>query len=708
MPQSSYSMRHWRWSGCFFAALLCGAAAVWLWPVQETPAELTGPRSNDRYITQMVAVLLEKHHLSKRPLDDTIARRGLEMFLKTLDPAKIYLRQQDVDEFRQSRDQLDDMLKRGDVSFSYKVFQRYLKRMDERVGRVDEVVKTDFDYTKDEQWVTDPKQINYATTEAEANDRWRRRIKYELMVRRADDEKEDEARANIARRYKNFAKRTHQTDSSELLEMYLTSFTSSYDPHTTYMSADTLENFHINMRLNLEGIGAALQIKDGYTVVTKIIPGGAADKMGKLMPEDRIVSVGQGDEGEMVDVVDMKLSDVVHLIRGKAGTVVRLGVIPSASSDKQTYKITRARIELKDSEARGVVLPESGGQDGIEWKIGVIDLPSFYQDMEAAKHHDPNAKSTSHDVLRILKDFKRQRVDALILDLRRNGGGSLREAIDLTGLFIDQGPVVQVKDSAGRVEQYDDSNGIVRGMAWDGPLVVLTSKFSASASEILAGAIQDYSRGIVVGDESTHGKGTVQSLLDLGQQLYRREDAPKLGALKITMQQFYRPKGDSTQKQGVPADVALPSLTSHMDVGESDLDYALPFDQIKSALGQQDTFGMVNPDILAKLRSQSEQRCSESEDFRKLAENIQRYVEQKRRTSVTLNEKQFLADRKGWDADKEEEKELHDQFDIDRPVFDRDFYYNREVLAVTIDYLRLLGNQAIAQAGRAKTGRAGS
>ena len=497
----------------------------------------------------------------------------------------------------------------------------------------------------------------------------------------------------------------NQTDSAELMEMYLTAMSSSFDPHTTFMSRDTLENFHINMKLKLEGIGAALQIKDGHTIVTKVIPGGAADKMGKLKPEDHIVSVGQDEDGEMVDVIHMKLSDVVKRIRGKAGTVVRLGVVPSGSTETEVYTITRAHIELKDAEARGEVFEEKVGPDGPTLRIGVIDLPSFYMDMSGARRHLTNFKSTTRDVQHILDGFKKQGVDAVILDLSRNGGGSLTEAINLTGLFIEEGTVVQVKDSDGRIHRYNDHD---RGIAWEGPLVVLTSKFSASASEILAGAVKDYTRGIVVGDQATHGKGTVQSLLDIGSQLHRSFNPPNYGALKITMQQFYRPNGESTQKKGVVADVVLPSLSTHMDIGESDLDYSIDFDEVESALSDDDHFAMVNDELVSILRSKSAERLKKSEEFQKLLETINRYVEQKKRVSVTLNEEEFLKERAEWNADKEQEKELKNQFEMDRPVFERDNYYNAEVMAITLDYVRHLRKNDLAQVNKRAVDPGGS
>ena len=308
-----------------------------------------------------------------------------------------------------------------------------------------------------------------------------------------------------------------QTDDEELLEMYLTSLTTSLDPHTTYMSPESVKNFEIMMQLKLEGIGASLQGIDGYTVVKKIIPGGAAEKEGHLKLEDKIIGVGQGESGELVDVVDMKLNDVVKMIRGKRGTIVRLQVTSLKDPKPHMVKITREEIELKDSEARGKVFEAGRGSNGKPYKVGVINLPSFYMDMEAARHGDPNYKSTTRDVRHILDEFKNQGVDAVVMDLRTNGGGSLSEAITLTGLFLKDGPVVQVKDADNRVQPYDDHH---QGIDWSGPLVVVISKFSASASEIFAGAIQDYGRGLIVGDKSTHGKGTVQSLLNLGERVF--------------------------------------------------------------------------------------------------------------------------------------------------------------------------------------------
>lgn len=654
-------------------------------------AELKGPEASDRQVTLVVSSLLKREHLSKKPLDDEMSRRGLDNFLKALDPMKVYFTQGDIDEFNANRENLDDMIKRGDISYGYTVFNRLLKRIDERMKLVDEFLAAKHDYTLDENVVIEPDEARYAMNDEEVRNLWRKRIKFDLLRLKVDDKLEGtKATDKLHRRYSSFAKRMHQTSSDELLEMFLTAVTTGFDPHTTYMSPGSLENFNIQMTLKLDGIGAALMMEDGLTVVSKIIPGGAADKNGKLKEKDRIVSVGQA-EGEMVDTLDMKLNDVVDMIRGKAGTVVRLGVQKEEGGPTEVLEITRASIELKDSEARPRIIEEGMKPDGSKFKIGIIDLPSFYMDMKGAREGAADFKSTTRDVHKILDDFTAKGVDAVVLDLRRNGGGSLTEAINLTGLFIDQGPVVQVKDPDGRVQHYDDLD---RGLAWDGPLVVLTSKFSASASEILAGAIQDYNRGIIVGDETTHGKGTVQSLLDLGSQLFRVDGAPNLGALKITMQQFYRPNGDSTQKRGVLADVTLPSITNHMDVAESDLDYAIEFDRVPAS--EYSKYNMVNEPIVSELRTASADRRTKSEDFGKRMKNIERYLEQKEKKVITLNEEKFVAERKELDKDKAEEEEIEDQVDAADEVFKREFY-NNEVLNITLDYIRSLKDNKVAK-----------
>ncbi len=688
-------MQRRSFSRCFWFSSLAGLLSVLILSPLATSApntsELTEPSARDRQITLAVVSLLGREHLSTHELDDEISQRAFQNFLKVLDPMKVYFYQSDIDAFRNYESRLDDMARRGDISFAYLVFKTFLERVDERVATIDGLLAMDHDFTVDEQMVVDRDEARYAVTVEEARERWRKRIKYDLLVLMADDTEGKEAIERLRRRYHSFASRMHQTDGDELLEMYLTSLTMAYDPHTSYMSPDTLENFEIMMRLNLEGVGASLQSDDGYTVVKKIIPGGAADRQGDLKVEDRIVGVGQGDDGEIVDVVDMKLSDVVDLIRGKRGTVVRLEVTPADSPSRKVIRIVRDRIELTDSEAKGKVFEVGRRPDnGQPYKIGVIDLPSFYMDMAGARLGLPDFKSTTRDVRNILEGFQADGVDAVVLDLRRNGGGSLTEAISLTGLFIPEGPVVQVKDSEGRVQPY---HNLDPSMAWKGPLVVVVSKFSASASEILAGAIQDYGRGLVIGDHATHGKGTVQSLMDLGQQLFRIPNAPAMGALKVTMQQFYRPNGDSTQKRGVLSDVEIPSLITHLDVGEDDLDFPVEFDQI--AAQQFKRFSYVDPVVCEMLRRRSEERCSQSEDFAKVQKNISRYKEQKSRKFVTLNKEKFLAERAELNAEKEQQKQLEELNGGDESLEIKRDYYLDEALAITVDFLN---SRQLAQA----------
>ncbi|MEC8737095.1 MAG: carboxy terminal-processing peptidase [Planctomycetota bacterium] len=650
----------------------------------EREAPVPGP--NDRQITLAVKSYLEREHFLRKPIDDEIASRWFDTFLAALDPLKIYFLQSDIDSFAEKKTSLDDLVRRGDVNFAYEVYDRFLERVDERIPIVEALLKQKLNFNQKESIVIDRDIAVWAKTQAEVDDKWRRRIKYDLLVQKMEKVGPQEARKKLLRRYTSFAKRMHQMNADELLETYLSSLTSSLDPHTSFMSPGTLENFEITMRLQLDGIGASLKGEDGYTTVAEIVPGGAADKDGRLKKKDRIVGVGQGAEGEMVDVVDMNLNNVVKLIRGKRGTIVRLKVIPVGQTVPTVYDIVRAKIELNDSAARGEIIEEGMKPDGSPYRIGVINLPSFYMDMAAARQGQADYKSSTRDCRKLLEGFREQGVDCVALDLRSNGGGSLPESISLTGLFIDTGPVVQIKDADKRVQQYDDLDP---GVVWDGPLVVLVNKFSASASEIVAGAIQDYRRGLVIGDAATHGKGTVQSLLDLGRQLFQRlPNAPSLGALKITMQQFYRPGGRSTQMEGVKSDVELPSITNHLPVGEADLDHAIPFDRIDSA--EFTSTDKVTDSMVKILRERSAERVAADEEFLELATDIARYEERKNEKTISLLESDFVREwNEGKAAEKEEEKRQEENAGPRRPVVTRDFYFD-EAMRVTTDYLAIL------------------
>jgi carboxyl-terminal processing protease len=678
-----------------WAVLVFLAAA----PLAAQQAEVLGkPSRQSQRISVVVAALMEREHLSKHQLDNVTSEHALSMYIKNLDPLKMYFLKSDIEEFRSKYgDALDEMMPEGDYTAAFAVFERFLQRVDEQVAVANELIDAKHDYSIHEEMVTDADSVDFANTKEELNETWRKRIKYNLLVFGSDDEKDNpdkkDPRERLRNRYRAFANRMRQFDNEDVIELYISAITTTFDPHTSYMSKSSYQNFIINMRLELDGIGATLQsTDDGLTVIRRIVPGGAADKSGELNVDDKIVAVGQGADGEMVDILDMKLDDVVDKIRGKAGSVVRLSVMRAGTSEINNVSITRERIELKDSEARGVVFEAGEKAGGGAYKIGVVDLPSFYTDMEGRSSNSPDFKSTTVDVKRILDDFTAQGVDAVVLDLRRNGGGSLPEAIDCTGLFIDHGPVVQTKSSN---EQVRVDNDQTFGMSWNGPLVVLTSKFSASASEILAGAVQDYQRGLIVGDTSTHGKGTVQTLVDLaGYILQTRNAPPTLGALKITISQFYRPNGDSTQKRGVLSDIVMPSITDHMDVSESDLDYALEFDRVSPA--RFTPLGMVSPELVQDLTTRSQERVAASDKFQKDIKLIEKYVEQKKDTTVSLNIDDFMERRKELDADREEEKLMEDQANYTNSDIKRDYFMD-EILNITVDYVRALGNKPLAQ-----------
>ncbi|MBM4000538.1 MAG: tail-specific protease [Planctomycetes bacterium] len=678
-------------AGRFLAvALVMNGLAVTGW--SEIPEV---PPARDRHVAFYINSFLATQHLSKRALDDEVSRRVFKSLLEGLDPLKLYFLQSDIDAFRANETALDDQLKQLNTKFSHDVFRVYADRVRERMAWVEEILNGELDFGTDEEMVVDADTAVYAVDAGESRDRWRRRIKYDLLVLKLNKTEGQEARDTLRRRYKAVRQRTEQTDSDEVLERYMNALTTSFDPHSTYFSPGAFEDFRIRLGLNYQGIGAELENRDGQAIIRRIMPGGAAAKAGVLRENDRVVSVGQGEDGPMVDVVEMKLDDIIDLIRGKEGTVVRIGLIREGDPAAQTVSITRARIELNDSAASGKVfdLDWSAAKkaDGSPFKVGVIDLPSFYLDMDAARHGGDAYKSSTRDVKAMLDDFKRQSVDAVVLDLRRNGGGSLSEAIGITGLFIDEGPVVQVKDSAGRVDVQSDVDS---GAVWQGPLVVVISRFSASASEIVAGAIQDYRRGVIVGDESTHGKGTVQSLVEVGPTVMKFENAINLGAIKITMQQFYRPNGDSTQNRGVLSDITLPSLSSHIAKGEADLDYALAFDHVPAA-DVKPFDKLVVDDVVAKLREASSKRIGSSSDFAKLTERIARYDVDSARKTIPLNETKFMELRKQEDAEKTEREQAETLDGHGGTGISRNFYLD-EVLAITAEYASAVSGSGAA------------
>ena len=710
---------------------VCGFAAT-----TNEPSAPLAPNARDRSIAINFTRLLEIRHVSKKKIDEGVSERGFELFLKAVDPTKIYLTRQDVDEFEaQFAKNCALEAKKGKLDAAFVVYNRFLQRVDERVALAQKMLdENNFDFTVDEEFIREPERLDYSKNTAEVVDRMRRRVKFELLALEA--EKRDEAKektdenataeapeqivpgraedpiSKLKRRYSTLQKRFRQTSNDDLLEIYLTAIANAYDPHTTFMSPKSYENFMIQISLNLEGIGATLQWDDGYTIVKRIVKGSPAEKQGELQLEDKIVGVGQGLDGEIEDVVDMKLTDVVDKIRGKGGSVVRLEVV-SEDGKRKIISIVREKIDLEDSAAQSAVFVAYQKADGTvelvdeadaetkkpadavaALKVGVIDLPSFYLDMKAKNSGDAG-RSSATDVEKYLEEFNAKGVDACVLDLRYNGGGSLPEAVSLTGLFIETGSVVQVKPSelgADRARSLNDPNPKV---VWKKPLVVLTSRLSASASEIFAGAIRDYGRGLIVGDQTTHGKGSVQSMSEISSVLFNSlmREAPNFGAMKVTIQGFYLPSGVSPQLQGVPSHVVLPQFTSVLeDIAESDLDYPLTFPKIEPA--RYPKFNLTSPSVVDSVAKKSAARVAESEDFGEEIEKMELYSTSKLRKATPLNREKYFAELDKLDANKEETKKMEEIVNGDSGV-ERDYYLD-EVLRLTRDYCEALQTQSLA------------
>jgi len=651
--------------------------------------QLGAPSAEDSTTVKLVCNMVSRYHINKAAVNDEVSPRLLNRFIEMLDPQKLYFTAGDIEEFEASRLLLDDQLQEGNVSFAYNVFNRYIDRMDERITYAHRMVDADHDFTIDEEMPTDGKSQVWSPTIEDMNDRWRRRVKFDTLNLRLDGKTEPGAiRDRLHKRYNTLLRSIQETEPNEILEMYLSALTHCFDPHSSYMSPESMEEFRIQMQLSLDGIGAALRSEDGTTFVADIVKGGAADKDGRLKVGDKITAVAQ-ETGEFVDIIEMKLSKVVRMIRGKRGSKVRLQVARAENSETSVYELIRQKIELDDSAVKGQIL-DAQDWTGRKARIGVINVPSFYRDFNGAEQGVDDFKSTARDLQNVLADFRRQGgVDAIIVDLRFNGGGALSEAIEVTGLFIDQGPVVQVKEPGSTVKVYSDD---VPG-AFNEPLVVVCNRMSASASEIFAGAIKDYRRGIVVGDSTTHGKGTVQNLMPVSSQMFQFFNRKDRGSLKLTINQFYRVNGDSTQKDGVTSDIVLPSLIDHMDIGESSLDNALAFDRIAPA--EYDSLAYVNKDVLARVQKQSAQRVAASKDFADIQADINRYLERKQRKSITLNEEKLKQERERDKKEEEVEKQEENRKN-DGPVLP-DTPYNRELLSITVDYLESIRSAATAK-----------
>jgi carboxyl-terminal processing protease len=653
------------------------------------------PGPNDATTAILTARMLERAHYSQMPFNDEVSSKFLDHYLNALDPQHIFFLQSDVEEFNQWRTKLDEMtVNSGDTSPGYIIFNRFFERLRQQHSYVQNLLLTEkFEFNTDERYLLNRKDAARPADLKEAKQLWRDRVRFEYLseklsakaatevktkpdanpkeVKKTEPaDKPDKSAATapkgkthedivklITKRYDRILKTMEAFDADQVLQVYLSALTTIYDPHSDYLGKSEMDNFSINMRLSLFGIGAQLTTEDGYCKIMELVPGGPASRSKKLKPNDKIIAVAQGSE-EPVDVVDMPLNKIVEKIRGQKGTEVRLTVIPADSSDSSARKIVslvREEIKLEESEAKAQIIdvPTENGKTN---RLGMIDLPSFYADFDADNSKpESERKSTTRDVSKLLTKLKAEGINGLILDLRRNGGGSLEEAIKLTGLFIKQGPVVQVKDPSGEVTVDKDTDP---GVAFDGPMIVLTSRFSASASEILAGALQDYGRALIVGDSSTHGKGTVQTMISLARYIRNAEFDP--GAIKVTIRKFYRPSGASTQRKGVVPDVVLPSVNNHAEVGEVSLENALPWDTIEPA-----DFRPVNriAAYLEELRQKSVKRVESSKDYAYIREDIERFDKMRADKTISLNEETRLKEKeeikKIEETRKQERKDRH-------------------------------------------------
>jgi carboxyl-terminal processing protease len=645
-----------------------------------------------------VVELLKRHHYSKPPLDDKRSVIIYESYLKLLDPSRSYFMASDITEFDKWRTQFDDFLKSGDLNPGFTIYKRYLDRVKSRLNfalaELDKGVGK-FDFTTQETLLVERKDAPWAKNPAELDDLWRKRVKDEVLRLRIAGKEPKAIQELLTKRYKNQLSRLEQTRSEDVFQAYINTFAMSYDPHTNYLSPDSAENFDINMSLSLEGIGAVLQSDNDNVKIVRLVPAGPAAKTKQVAPADKIIGVAQADK-EMVDVIGWRLDEVVKLIRGPKGSVVRLEVIPASNApNDQTSKIvaiTREAVKLEEQAAKKSILNLK--QDGHDYKLGVIEIPAFYLDFKAYRAGDPEYKSTTRDVKKLLTELQADKVDGVVIDLRNNGGGSLHEATELTSLFIDKGPTVLVRNSDGKVDVLEDE---AKGAFYKGPMALLVNRLSASASEIFAGAMQDYHRALIIGGQ-TFGKGTVQTIQPLNH-----------GELKLTLAKFYRVSGQSTQHQGVLPDIAYPSIIDTKEIGESALPEAMSYDTIRPAIKP-----VVDPfkPFLAQLKTRHDERSSKDPEFIFIENRLDLAQKLMAEKTVSLNEaerraqhadiegKQLVLENtrrkaKGEEPLKELKKEDEDALPVEDKTKPEDDAYLAETGRILLDYLSL--NAAIAK-----------
>jgi len=645
--QDETTTRRRAWSRAGTTALAAAVVAVGLLLLgtARAPSSTAGaatrdfaPTERQAKVARLVSSMFERSHYRQAPVNDPVSSLVLDRYLESLDGSRSYFLASDVADFERYRYQLDDAISTGKLEPAFAIFNRFQARSRERMAFALEVLKKEPDFTLDETFEFDREHAPWAASTAELDDLWRKRVKNDALSLMLTDKTWPEARDILQKRYERAAKRSEQVTTDDVFENFMNAFAQVFDPHSNYFSPRNSEEYRIQMSLSYEGIGASLQLVDDYVTVMEILPGGSAQQTGELKANDRILAVGQGKSGELVDVVGWRLDDVVQLIRGPLGSIVRLQIQPGNAAPgtaEKTIALPRSKITLEAQAAKKELRKIKRGDQ--ELRIGVITVPSFYQDYNARASGDEDYRSTTRDVRRLIEEFKAEGgIDGLVLDLRENGGGHLTEAVGLVNLFVPKGPVVQLRETGGRVEVLESEE---QGAVYDGPLSILVDRFSASASEIFAAAMQDYGRGVVIGQE-TYGKGSVQNLYPLDR--YALGQDPGYGQLTVTIGMYYRVTGDSTQNRGVQPDIRLPSAISPEEVGESSREAALPWNRIRPApFKRQGSFAPM----LTELQRNHDERALADPDFRATMAEISAMDAMRREKSVSLNLKKRQAER---------------------------------------------------------------
>ena len=630
-------------AGAVGLAALLGAAMTPPAAVPATAAALS-PTDQENYVARRVADIVAREHYRRAPLDDRLSSLILDRYLDAIDGGRSYFYASDIAEFEKYRYELDDAIKAGDVEPAFVIFRRYQQRGRERMAYAIDLLNKKPDFDVDETFNFDREKEPWPANAAEMNELWRKRIKNDALSLVTAGKQWPEAADILRKRYEHVAKRMDQSKPDDVFEAFMNAFVLSLDPHSNYFSARNSEEYNIQMSLSYEGIGASLQLTDDYVTVIDVIAGGPAAVSKQLAASDRITAVGEGKTGELVDVIGWRLDDVVQKIRGPGGTIVRLQLLPAGAapgSPQKVIEFTRNRVSLEAQASHKAMRTVT--RNGHDIKVGIITVPSFYQDYDASRAGAKDFRSTTRDVQRLITELRKDGMDVLIMDLRANGGGYLPEAESLTGLFIDRGPVVQLRDTTGRVEVDDDPDPAI---FYNGPMIVLVDRFSASASEIFAAAIQDYGRALIVGQQ-TYGKGTVQNAHPLNYTIFGRK--PELGQLNVTIGKYYRITGESTQDRGVAPDIMLPSLIDANEVGESTRDRALPWDHIDAAPFKVE--GDLKP-VTSSLQKLHDERTANSADFRYLHDDIVALDAMRGQKNLSLNLKMREAERKRLESDR--------------------------------------------------------